>query len=883
MRLRAFREASLEVASVTATCLLALPAVRLLQHDGLPATHDGQGHLQRFAAFALDIGRGTLYPTWDPNLDVGYGSPVFGYYAPLPYYWAEIFHRLGPDVTASLWLAFAGTIVLSALTMYALCRAWGGRVAGIAGGVCFATVPYQLHDVYVRGALAESLALSLMPVSLLGFSQFAFGKGRAWLGIGAVGLAAVILAHNISALLFVPFVVVWCLLLIPIVRPRVPAGTMPRLLLSMAGGVLLGLGLAAFFWVPALAEGSFVDVQRAALNYDFHDYFNRVWPPIQTSWPVDYGYDPVRLPVRPGLFQVVAAAAGLAILFPLARGDEFRRRWLCLAALAPFGIVLLALQRPESAFLWDHLPLVRYIQFPYRLLAPFAVITAFLAGFTPLVLRAGPARLAVAFGVAVTSTTLGVAQLTVAYTGGLPTDLADEQGVLILEVARRNLAGAAASEYTPSWVTATTDSVLASVTEPRSAEDEGPSSPLEIRLVLVLPLRTELRVRAPAPATLVLRQFYAPGWHVMANGTELATHPLGELGLLSVEVPPGDWDLVAEFGLTRLEAVAASFSAVCLIALIALLATPGFRAATRIPMAWLPIVLLPAMATILMSVPARKALPIANEEPTSLAPGYQLVGAQLDTSGLSTTGIVRFTLFVFAQRTGADLLFRASAYDGQDTPVASATMRPWNGPTGYWVAGELAPAKLDLELPSGVALRDLTFTVETADARQPDIWLSKVKLDTGARANVTPFPYHILASVFGDKLLIQGYRLDRPEERGRLALKPGDGVTVTLDILSTHWIGEDQTAFVHLLGPDGRLKAQYDGLVGGKDLPTSRWLPGTLMRQQFPITLPANAATGRYRFEAGFYELATMRRLQFRDPLLRPAGDSLVFGDVIVQ
>ena len=55
--------------------------------------------------------------------------------------------------------------------MYGFVRSWLGRNAGLVAAVAYMAIPYHLVDVYVRAALAESVALVFLPLALWGFRE----------------------------------------------------------------------------------------------------------------------------------------------------------------------------------------------------------------------------------------------------------------------------------------------------------------------------------------------------------------------------------------------------------------------------------------------------------------------------------------------------------------------------------------------------------------------------------------------------------------------------------------------------------------------------------------------------------------------------------------
>src|SRR5258706_5778974 len=49
-------------------------------------THDGEYHIIRIVEFARMLQAGYLFPRWAPNLNSGYGIPIFEYNYPFPNY-----------------------------------------------------------------------------------------------------------------------------------------------------------------------------------------------------------------------------------------------------------------------------------------------------------------------------------------------------------------------------------------------------------------------------------------------------------------------------------------------------------------------------------------------------------------------------------------------------------------------------------------------------------------------------------------------------------------------------------------------------------------------------------------------------------------------------
>jgi len=82
---------------------------------------------------------------------------------------------------------------------------------------------------------------------------------------------------------------------------------------------------------------------------------------------------------------------------------------------------------------------------------------------------------------------------------------------------------------------------------------------------------------------------------------------------------------------------------------------------------------------------------------------------------------------------------------------------------------------------------------------------------------------------------------------------PNSPITVTLV-----WRAEAEThtsynVFLHLVGPDGALAAQSDGIPAGWTRPTTGWLPGEYISDTRMLAIPSDAPVGDYTLSAGLY------------------------------
>ncbi|MDO8692060.1 MAG: 6-pyruvoyl-tetrahydropterin synthase-related protein, partial [Dehalococcoidia bacterium] len=544
-------------------------------------SHDGVLAVYRFFEFDRSIQDGILLPRWAPDLFFGYGYPFFNFYAPLSYYVAEVFHHLGAGFVGSISGAFALGFVLSGLFMYLLVRDLAGRWAGVLAGLAYVFAPYHLVNAHLRGDLAEFFAFVWFPAILWAAGRLIARRNLGYLALTAVLYAALLLTHNIMALAFSPLLAAYMIFLL--LRER----KAPELARRAAFGLLavaLAFGLSAFFWVPALQQIGEIQIGRLANDPSF--YFRSSLMQISgyvsdailqdygpRSAGGDYGY-----PVELGLLQVMMAVAAVRLMaWRWRRGER--------AGVAPFGFLAVAalayyaVMFPWSLFLWEKLPLMSYLQSPWRLLPFLILFTSVLIGY----LGGWAARLRPAWAgatlllLALLVTVPNVVNLQPRYVDLQESDVT-VNGTIRFEMMSQDLGMTAAGEYLPKGVRSKlTGSPLAldavSQSQPPTPFDPGvlakgaQAEVLETRTTLA-----RFRVQSPEGTAFLFNQTYFPGWEAYTDGQPATIRGIGSANLMALDVPGGQHDLEFRFQDTRSRILGEAVSLASLVGVIAILA-----------------------------------------------------------------------------------------------------------------------------------------------------------------------------------------------------------------------------------------------------------------------------------------------------------------------
>lgn len=343
--------------------ILSLFPIFALLPSGLPITHDGQDHVARIANFYLNLEQGNIIPRWASNLNWGYGHPILMFLYPLPSYVASFMHFIGFSFVNSTKIVMGLGMVLSLPFMYLWLREFSSKYAALFGAVLFTYAPYRFVDLYVRGDVGENLAFPFIPLTLYFVYKLYKQQNLKYLILGSVSLAFLILSHNAISLMLMPFIFVYCLLLVYLSKFN------KYLILNILFLILLGFALSAFFWIPALLEGKYTlrNIVTAGTNVNrFVDFKQLIYGP----W--NYGITG-QFTLQFGLFQWIALLLSPLVLI-LDRKDKYK--FYLAFILIIFSVFSIFLMLPISNFIWSKIILLQNFQFPWRFLAVIIFTTS---------------------------------------------------------------------------------------------------------------------------------------------------------------------------------------------------------------------------------------------------------------------------------------------------------------------------------------------------------------------------------------------------------------------------------------------------------------------------------------------------------------------------
>lgn len=331
---------------------------------------------------------------WVPDMGYKYGFPLFNFYPPLPYLTGQIIRTIGFAYTDTAKILFAISIITSGIGMYFLANEFFKKQGGLIASIFYMWAPYHAVDVYVRGAMNESWALIFFPlIFLFGYKVLMGDKKQVVTNsiLLSLSYAGLFMSHNLMVMIFTPFFVVWLLIWIFLSKFK----DWKSKLISLASSGIFALGLSAYFTLPAVFENDLTWLKSQLIGY--YDYtahfvtinqllFSRFWGYGPSVWleadgmPFPVGH------IHWGLSLIILAVfSTIFFVSKKKKNDALYTTYYILLFLFVMGWSTAFMNHVKSTPIYQALPFLALVQFPWRFLTLVSFAFSFLAGASYLI------------------------------------------------------------------------------------------------------------------------------------------------------------------------------------------------------------------------------------------------------------------------------------------------------------------------------------------------------------------------------------------------------------------------------------------------------------------------------------------------------------------
>lgn len=239
---------------VLVVLVLSLVAVwPFILQSGLPRTNDTERYVFRTADTAEALREGHLYPRWSPHVQGGYGAPIPNFYPPgAPYSAAVVEFLFTNNSVLAIRIIYIVSFCLAGTMTYVVVTRHVNAASGVIAAMLYLFSPYVgLIAPHIIGDLPGVMTLGLIPTLLWAIGRLCVLNQPLDVALVAIITDGLILTEPRAAavgIIFAIALVGWYQ------STSARRGTWVNVVLAL----LVGVGLSAFYWIPAYFESNLV-------------------------------------------------------------------------------------------------------------------------------------------------------------------------------------------------------------------------------------------------------------------------------------------------------------------------------------------------------------------------------------------------------------------------------------------------------------------------------------------------------------------------------------------------------------------------------------------------------------------------------------------------
>jgi hypothetical protein len=352
---------------IITTIALVVMSGFLLQ--GVPEGYDVAQHIRFAAAYHDAFLNGSFFPGWSAVDNFGYGSVGIRFYPPFADYVLALTQIFTNDWYESLVLNSVFWMIPGCIGIYLWLREYQRAYVATMAALLYCLMPYHLLQIYEFQLYSEFAAASIAPFCFL-FATRLIRKDSLSNQLGlSVSCALLILTHLPSSIIVLSSLFVYSLIMFRTERFR-------EILFRFTFAALTTIALTSFYLARLITELDWVQHSSAQFSTGFYDHHRHFFPIISNFgdwywylmlWQID-------------LTTIVTLLMLAPICIYLVYGKRFvengSAEWRGMLAVAVTGLYSLFMLSVLSGPIWNSVPMIEKIQFPWRFLSVSTIMSS---------------------------------------------------------------------------------------------------------------------------------------------------------------------------------------------------------------------------------------------------------------------------------------------------------------------------------------------------------------------------------------------------------------------------------------------------------------------------------------------------------------------------
>lgn len=481
--------------------------------SGLPSGYDMVTDIRFASALKDAMLSGHFFPGW-ANDNFGFGSIGVRFYPPIAFYLLALTEMLTADWFWAIWANLFFWMFLGSVGIFFFVKEQGTPTHGLIAGIGYVIVPQHLSEVFQFFLFAEFAAWGLIPFCFLFVTRICRNGNRVDVVLFALSYSLLFLTH-------LPTMIIVSLCLPVYVLVAMDWRKYLSVFVRLGITIALAAAATSFRWVTIIAEFDWLAHNDPKWANGYYQYAAWLFPNTLTS------RNQFIYVLSSWLFDI-AILMSVALIIPAVMYLVWTRKErlsdasrIIAAAVCTTTFAFFMLSKP-SQFVWDALPFLQKLQFPWRWLSAlsFAAVVAFAMSVPRLfALFSGRERL-IAYPATALIVTIILFNITQIIIPSEPIPFAK-----FTEVEKKVAEEPMFEGWWPVWATK----------EAFSRNDQIFAAGRRIEIVSWDNSSRVVKVAGGDPASLSVPIFFYPYWKATVNGEATPVSP-NENGVISLPI-----------------------------------------------------------------------------------------------------------------------------------------------------------------------------------------------------------------------------------------------------------------------------------------------------------------------------------------------------------